>query len=289
MTLERLVTLLKASVLSLLLVFEGYWLWRSYAQHRAEAAEEAAAVHRLLDVDAPITVTMGRRIIDTLGALEREGRLKSLTVVLDTPGGSPVASENLYRYFKTLGERMPLYMYVNSAAASGGYYIAVAAPTIYANKNALVGSVGVIMQSVGFSGLAEALGISDETISAGAYKELLSPLKPTDEKTRAYIRDHLLAPIYANFAETVAAERHLDAGQQQRYFEGRVFIAGDPRVKGVLVDETLSYPEMLALVKEKEHTPTLRRIDYAPKMEGLVARLFKGLVAQLRGADMRFN
>ena len=60
-------------------------------------------------------------------------------MVLDTPGGSPVASENLYRYFKELGKRIPLYMYVNSAAVSGGYYIAVAGDKIYANKNAMVG------------------------------------------------------------------------------------------------------------------------------------------------------
>jgi protease-4 len=209
--------------------------------------------------------------------------------VLDTPGGSPVASENLYRYFKALGARVHLYMYVNSAAASGGYYIAVASPTIYANKNALVGSVGVIMQSVSFSQLAKELGIADETLSAGTYKELISPLKPLDEKTRAYIRDYLLSPVYANFAETVAAERHLDAAQQHDYFEGRVFIAGDPRVKGVLVDETLSYPDMLERVKAEEGTRTLRRVDYAPKAESVVSQLLGSVVSQLRGAALQFN
>jgi protease-4 len=289
MTLERFVTILKGSVLALLLYIEGYWIYRYYAQQWEAEAEEKSAVHRLLNIDAPITVEMGERIIDTLGALEREGRLESLTVVLDTPGGSPAASENLYRYFKAFGERAHLYMYVNSAAASGGYYIAVASPTIYANKNALVGSVGVIMQNISFSQLAKELGIEDETLSAGTYKALLSPLKPLDEKMRDYIRDYLLSPVYANFAETVAAERRLDAAQQHDYFEGRVFIAGDPRVKGVLVDETLSYPDMLAMVKEKEGTRTLRRVDYAPKVESVVSQLLGSIVSQVRISGVQFN
>jgi len=289
MTLERFVTILKGAVLALLLYIEGYWIYRYYAQQWKEEAEAKAAVHRLLNIDAPITVKMGERIIDTLGALERDGRLESLTVVLDTPGGSPVASENLYRYFKRLGKRVHLYMYVNSAAASGGYYIAVASPTIHANKNALVGSVGVIMQSVGFSQLAKELGISDETLSAGEFKTLLSPLKAPDEKTRGYIRDYLLSPVYANFAGTVAAERDLDAAQQRDYFEGRVFVAGDPRVKGVLVDEILSYPDMLELVKEREGTKTLRRVDYAPKVESFMSQLLGTVVSQVRIPGVQFN
>ena len=289
MTLDRFVTILKGSVLALLLYVEGEWIYRYYAQQWEEEAEAKAAVHHLLNIDAPITVKMGERIIDTLGSLERDGQLESLTVVLDTPGGSPVASENLYRYLKGLGERAHLYMYVNSAAASGGYYIAVASPTIYANKNALVGSVGVILQSVGFSQLAKELGISDETMSAGEFKTLLSPLKAPDEKTRAYIRDYLLSPVYANFAETVAAERRLDAAQQKEYFEGRLFIAGDPRVRGTLVDETLSYPEMLALVKAKEGTETLRRVDYEPKVEGVVSQLLGSVASQLRIPGLQFN
>jgi protease IV len=289
MTLERFTTILKASVLALLLFIEGYWIYRYYGKQWEEEAEAKAAVHHLLAIDAPITVEMGERIIDTLGRLEREERLASLTVVLDTPGGSPAASENLYRYFKALGERAHLYMYVNSVAASGGYYVAVASPTIYANKNAMVGSVGVLMQSVGFSELAKELGISDETLSAGEFKTLLSPLKAPDEKMRAYIRDNLLAPVYANFAGTVAAERRLNAAQQRDYFEGRLFIAGDPRVKGVLVDETLSYPEMLERVKEKEGTKTLRRVDYTPKVEGFVSRLFKTVASQVFAPDVQFN
>lgn len=275
MTLDRSIKLLKVSILLFFFGFELYFIYRWYDKIEQEELAAKESGHYIVAIDEVITVKMGERIMNALDKKERNGELQSLMVVLDTPGGSPVASENLYRYFKELGARVPLYMYVNSAAASGGYYIAVASPKIYANKNALVGSVGVLMQNLSLAKMAEELGVSDETLSAGEFKHLLSPLKTMDEKTKRYFEEYLLQPIYDNFAQTVADERGIAPAQQSEYFEGRIFIAGDKRIHGVLVDALASYPDMVELVQQEQKTQTLTKLDYKPKVSGVLSQLLE--------------
>lgn len=271
MTLERFIKLLKVSVLGVILLFEAYVIYRYF---ESEPVDDASG-HYIVSIDSAITVKMSDQIMNALTRKEQEGELKSLLVVFDTPGGSPVASENLYCYFKALAKRIPLYMYVNSAAVSGGYYIAVASKPIYANKNALVGSVGVVMQNFSLAKMAHELGVEDETLSAGEFKYLMSPLKHTDESTKAYLKEYLLNPVYQNFAYTVAQERNITIEDEKTFFEGRIFVAGDPRVYGVLVDEIISYPDMLGRIRHEQNATMLSRLEYRPKVSNFVSQLLE--------------
>lgn len=274
MTLERSIQLLKVSILGVILLFEAFVIYRYF---QSDLEENQVSAHAIISIDSVITVKLSEQIMSAITKKEQEGKLESLLVVLDTPGGSPVASDNLYSFFKKLSKKIPLYMYVNSAAASGGYYIAVASDTIYANKNALVGSVGVVLQNFSFAKMAEELGVEDSTISAGEFKYLLSPIKKTDKATKEYFQEYLLNPVYRNFAATVAKERHISPEDENRFFQGRIFIAGDPRIEGILVDKILSYPEMLEKIRQEQDTNSLSRLEYKPKMSGFISQLLESV------------
>jgi protease-4 len=288
MTLERFIKLLKLSILGVILAAEVYVVYRWYDARYAESA--SVSKHYKLTIEGAITVSMAQKIMKKIEKLQREGEIDSLLLVFDTPGGSPVASDNLYHFFKALQEKIPVSYYVNSAAASGGYYIACGAEKLYANANAIIGSVGVLMQGINVSELAQKWGIKDETLTAGVYKHMISPLKPTSEETVDYFQENILEPTYANFSSIVAKERNITKAEEERYFQGRVFIAGDPRMKGKLVDEIISYPEMLQRVKAQHHTERLKTLEYQEKYSSFfdlgAKALFK--VAEERlGASMR--
>lgn len=263
MTLERFIKLLKLSILGVFLMAEVYVIYRWYDARYAESA--STSKHYKLTIDGTITVDMSQKIMKKVERLQREGEIASLLLVFDTPGGSPVASDNLYHFFKALQEKIPVTYYVNSAAASGGYYIALGAKKLYANANAIVGSVGVLMQGINVSELAQKWGIKDETLTAGVYKHMISPLKPTSEETVDYFQENILKPTYANFSGIVAHERNITKAEEDTYFQGRLFIAGDPRMKGKLVDEIVSYPEIVTQVKARYNTDTLRELEYKEK------------------------
>ena len=96
---------------------------------------------------------------------------KSIGVIirLNCPGGSPSLSYEVAEYIKAFKTHIPVYIYVESMAASGGYFIAASGGKIYSNPFAIVGSIGVIMQKMEFSGLAEKIGVQEDNITVGNF------------------------------------------------------------------------------------------------------------------------
>ena len=158
-----------------------------------------------------------------------------IIVRINCPGGSPALSEEVMSYIQNFNIEMPIIMYIEEMAASGGYYIASGIKTIVANKNAIVGSIGVIMQKYEISGLADKIGVAEDNLSVGEFKQPLSMFKPVDADGEKYLKDNLMNPMYKNFSETIAENRGIDINTlNEKYGEGRVFVASE--VVGTLVD-----------------------------------------------------
>ena len=120
-----------------------------------------------------------------------------------------------------------------------------------ANTNALVGSIGVILQHYNISKLADTIGIEESTITKGKFKQPLSIFKKTDENQTKYINDNMLQPTYKNFVNAVAINRGLDYNTTLKYAEGMVFVANSPKIKGILVDEITSLYQIRADYKKR--------------------------------------
>lgn len=125
----------------------------------------------------------GLSIATLAGPIEKAfsmSKAKSVAVVINSPGGSPVQSSFLFRRLRQLADEKEktLYVFCEDVAASGGYYVAVAGDEIYADASSIVGSIGVISASFGLDRAIEKLGISRRVYTAGAYKGALDPFQP---------------------------------------------------------------------------------------------------------------
>ena len=140
-------------------------------------------------------------------AFEDEGA-QAVVLLINSPGGSPVQAgiinDEITRLKGLHGKKV--YAVVEETCASAAYYIAAAADDIYVDKASLVGSIGVLMDGFGFTGLMEKLGIERRLMTAGANKAMLDPFSPQDEAQKAYIQT-MLGQIHAQFIEVVKKGR----------------------------------------------------------------------------------
>ena len=189
----------------------------------------------VININKTITVDYIHFLIEKMEKLKKDKNCKEYLLVFNTPGGSSSASDEFNAYLKHLNKIKKVNVYIESMAASGGYYIISAIKPIVANKNAIVGSIGVIMPHIVLEKLAKKIGIEEDDITIGKYKKVISYLKKASEEEKKYIIDNLLTPIYENFLDVVAKDRNISIDKLKKYADGKIFIA--TKVKGILVDK----------------------------------------------------
>jgi len=124
-------------------------------------------------------------------------------------GGSPVQAQTIYDEMRRLRKKypdIPLYAVVEDICASGGYFVAVGADRIYVGKASIVGSIGVLMNGFGFTGLMDKLGVERRLITAGKNKGMLDPFSPLEEKDKTYITG-MMKDIHDQFIGAVREGR----------------------------------------------------------------------------------
>ncbi|WP_343587035.1 S49 family peptidase [Herbaspirillum sp.] len=144
---------------------------------------------------------------------------------INSPGGSPVQAgminDEITRLRKEYPKK-PIYVVVEEMCASGGYYIAAAADSIYVNKASLIGSVGVLMDGFGFTGLMDKLGVERRLLTAGENKSFLDPFSPQSAKQREYAQA-MLNEIHQQFIEVVRQGRGTRLKETPETFSGLVW------------------------------------------------------------------
>jgi len=190
----------------------------------------------ILDLDEEITMKTYHKMEKFLEEVKKDEKVKEIVITFNTPGGSPVASEEISEYLKEYP--LPITAYIQTSAASGGYYIASAINKIVSNPNAIIGSIGVILSKYNLEGLSDKLGIKEDNIEMGKYKAPISLLKPTSEEGKEYIINNLMKPTYEVFLKRVSENRDIPLNElRQKYAEGKIWSASHPEIQGVLIDE----------------------------------------------------
>ena len=162
---------------------------------------------------------------------------KAVLIRANSPGGSPVQSALINDEIKRLKQKhnKPLYVVVEDVCASGCYYIAVAADEIYANKGSIVGSIGVRMDTFGFTQLMDKVGIENRSMHAGEHKSFIDPFGPKDKAGRAFFKERILERTHQQFIETVRQGRGDRLKETDNTFTGLVWL-GDEAVEHGLID-----------------------------------------------------
>lgn len=162
---------------------------------------------------------------------------QGLILRLNTPGGSPVQAGIINDEIKRLQETrpdFPVYAVIQDVCASGGYYIAVAAKEIYADKASIVGSIGVRMDSFGFTKTIEKLGIERRSLTAGENKAFLDPFLPMKDADVKHAHD-MLDNIHQQFIDVVIAGRGDRLADDPKLFSG-LFWSGEQALPLGLID-----------------------------------------------------
>ena len=164
-----------------------------------------------------------------------KGKPKAVALVINSPGGSPVQSALISARIRRLADEkeIKVYAFCEDVAASGGYWLATCADEIYVDSNSIIGSIGVISASFGFSELMERQGVERRVYTAGEDKSMLDPFRP--EKAEDVERVKALQKvIHDNFIEQVTSRRgdHLTG---EDLFTGEVWV-GKQAVENGLVD-----------------------------------------------------
>ena len=199
-------------------------------------------------------------------AFEDEGA-KAVVLLINSPGGSPVQAGMMNDEILRLKakHKKPVYAVVEESCASAAYYIAVAADKIFVDKASIVGSIGVLMDGFGFTGLMDKLGVERRLQTAGENKGFLDPFSPQSEKQRAFAQS-MLNQIHQQFIGVVKAGRGKRLKETPEMFSG-LFWSGQQAVELGLADQlgNLDYVAR-EVVKAEEIVDYTRRDNVAERL-----------------------
>lgn len=199
--------------------------------------------------------------LEMLERIRRSSGVKAVIVSIDSPGGTVVGSEALYDGLRRLAERKPVVAVVTGLAASGGYVVALGAERIFAPRNAIVGSIGVIFQNPNATELLKTLGVTVEDIKSSPLKAQPNPYSPTPPAAREAMQA-LVMDSYDWFKNLVRDRRKLGDTELAQAADGRVFTAHQA-IPLKLVDELGDERAARAwLAKNKDVSTSLRVRDW---------------------------
>ena len=180
-------------------------------------------------------ISTSRKWISRLKNFAENDRIAGILIPINSPGGQVAPSQELYQAIKTVRDEShkPVFVSMASVAASGGYYAALGADSIFANAGTLTGSIGVIMQFPIYSDLMEKVGVGMRTIKSQEFKDAGSPFREMNAAEQAYFQA-LIDDVYQQFTEAVSMERGIDEINMQTLGNGRVFTGRQAHAAGLV-------------------------------------------------------
>ena len=212
------------------------WIGRGDKEAAAVSGKHTAVVD-LDGVIAPDGKASAHRIIKGLDRAFKDPNTKGVVLRINSPGGSPVQAGYIndeMRRLRAKYQNIPLYAVVQDLCASGGYYVAAGADRIYVDKASLVGSIGVIINSFGFTGAMEKLGIERRAYTAGENKDFLDPFAPEVPSQKEYAQK-MIEQIHQQFIDVVRKGRGQRLKETPDMFSGLIW-TGEKSVELGLAD-----------------------------------------------------
>ena len=213
-----------------------WWFAMGDSVNSAVKTPHTAVIELRGDIEAGGAVN-ANDVLSSLRSAFEEPSAKAVVLLIDSPGGSPVQAGIINDEIERLKMVYPdkkLYAVVEDTCASAAYYIAAGAHEIYVDKASLVGSIGVLIDGFGFTGLMDKLGIERRLMTAGSNKGMLDPFSPQDEQQRTYVQS-MLTQIHEQFISVVRKGRGDRLKETPETFSGLVW-NGQQAVEMGLVD-----------------------------------------------------
>jgi len=190
-----------------------------------------------------------KHLLNYVDRLIKSDSNRGIILLINSPGGSVYETDEMYlklMEYKKKTKR-PIYAYMQQEACSGGYYMAMAADKIYANRNGMTGSIGVIFSLMNASELYKKLGIKEENIVSGRNKAMGSMGTEMTSEQRAILQA-MVDEAYEQFVGIVAKGRKMDVNKVKKLADGRIYTPKQAKKEG-LIDEVATYDEFIDFVK----------------------------------------
>lgn len=258
----------RLAILSLI-VF-GFWMAFDFGDGNMETVGSHTALITIEGTIESGSAGAADTVIPALNKAYSDSGSVGIIMHINSPGGSPVQAgminDEIGRLRKAYPQK-PLYVVVDEICASGGYYIAVAADKIYVNKASIVGSIGVLMDGFGFTGVMEKLGVERRLMTAGENKGFMDPFSPQTPKQKNYAQD-MLNEIHQQFIDVVRKGRGKRLQETPDMFSG-LFWSGTKAVEMGLADDFGTVDTVARNILKVEDI-----VDYT-QHEGLPERMLK--------------
>ena len=188
----------------------------------------------MLDVNG--VIDDDQQFLEDLRRFRDDPSVQGYVVNINSPGGIVAPSQSIYQELRRIRDEdeVPVVASIGGVGASGGYYIALAADSIFALPGSITGSIGVIMEIPDASELMAKVGVRMQTVMSAEHKDVGSPFRPLGAGDRA-ILDSLVLDVYAQFVDAVAEERNLERSRVEQVADGRI-LSGRQALAQQLID-----------------------------------------------------
>ncbi len=219
--------------------------------------------------------------IEELKKVRESDRVKAVVLRVNSPGGSALASDLIWHEIKLTAEKKPVIASMSDVAASGGYYLSMAADTIVAHPTTVTGSIGVIGTYFNFNELLEnKLGITSDNYKTGKYSDLLNVTRPVSEE-EVDILQTMVNKSYHSFVQKAADDRGFTYADMDSLAQGRVWI-GEAAIQNKLIDVFGDLEYAIQLASEKAGIADDYKVKYYPREKTLIEQLLADLGMQTK-------
>ncbi|KAL8143856.1 hypothetical protein V2J09_016888 [Rumex salicifolius] len=234
---------------------------------------------------------VAEQIIETIRKVRDSKRFKAAIIRIDSPGGDALASDLMWREIKLLAAEKPVVASMSDVAASGGYYMAMAAGTIVAEDLTLTGSIGVVTGRFSLGKLYEKIGFNKEVISRGKFAELFAADQRPLRLDEAELFANSAQSAYQQFRDKAAHSRSMPVERMEEHAQGRVWTGNDAARRG-LVDAIGGMSRAVAIAKQKANIPQDKQVKLvemsrpSPTLPGLLAGIGSSLAGFNRTKEL---
>jgi protease-4 len=237
-------------------------------QRGARASLDKIAVitmRGLISSSLPGNVT-DSMVDDMRAALQQardDSRVKAIVLQVDSPGGEVTASDEIYNAVLKARAKKPVVIYMESLAASGGYYVSCGGKFLMANETTITGSIGVIIQTLNYEQLFNKVGLASVVFKSGKFKDMLNGARPVTPEERELVQSFIMK-TYDKFLGIVAKERNLPADLLRNSIADGRILSGKDALEYKLIDGVGQLDDAFKKARELGNAPDAKVVKYGP-------------------------
>jgi protease IV len=229
-------------------------------------------------ISSSLPGNVGDTMVDDMRyALEQareDNNVRAIVLEIDSPGGEVTASDVIYDAVVRTRAQKPVVVYMDSLAASGGYYVACGGKYIMANETTITGSIGVIIQTFNYEQLLNKVGLASVVFKSGKFKDMLNGARPITPEEREYVQGFVMS-TYEKFLGIVAKERNLPADSLRNTIADGRILSGRDAHEHKLIDGLGQIEDAFRKAKELGDAPDATVVKYGPPFT--ISRFFRAL------------